>query len=61
MACTVIGDRESAAEGLRELIAETGADELMIDSRIYDQEARIRSHNYTAQAMGDMLTQPAMI
>lgn len=61
MACTVIGDRESVAEGLRELIAETGADELMIDSRIYDQEARIRSHNYTAQAMGDMLTQPAMI
>lgn len=49
------------AEGLRQLIVETGADELMIDSRIYDPEARIRSHNYTAQAMGDMLTQPAMI
>lgn len=61
MACTVIGDRESVAEGLRQLIAETGVDELMIDSRIYNPEARIRSHNYTAQAMGDMLTQPAMI
>ena len=61
MACTVIGDRESVAEGLRQLIVETGADELMIDSRIYNPEARIHSHNYTTQAMGDMLTQPAMI
>lgn len=60
MACTVLGDRERVADGLRQLITDTGADELMIDCRIYDLEARKRSLEYTAQAMGSLLTAPAM-
>ncbi len=59
MACTVAGDRDTVAKELRQLADQTGADELMIDCRIYDPEARMRSHEYAAQAMGGLLAQPA--
>jgi len=60
MACTVVGDRDVVGKGLRQLVEQTGADELMIDCRIYDPEARMRSHEYAAQAMGELLAQPAL-
>lgn len=60
MACTVAGDRDTVGEGLRRLVDQTGADELMIDCRIYDPEARMRSHEYAAQAMGELLAQPVL-
>ena len=55
MGCTVAGDRNTAADGLQKLVAQTEADELMIDCRIYDPAARMRSHEYAAQAMGELL------
>ncbi|MBS0468443.1 MAG: LLM class flavin-dependent oxidoreductase [Proteobacteria bacterium] len=60
MACTVAGDLAKVGAGLRQLVTQTGADELMIDSRIYEPQARQRSHRYAAQALGDLLTQPAL-
>ncbi len=60
MACTVAGDQAKVGAGLRQLVAQTGADELMIDSRIYEPQARQRSHRYAAQALGELLTQPAL-
>ena len=60
MACTVSGDQAKVGAWLRQLVAQTGADELMIDCRIYEPQARLRSHQYAAQAMGDLLTPPAL-
>ncbi|WP_175856298.1 LLM class flavin-dependent oxidoreductase [Burkholderia anthina] len=55
MACTVAGSKATVGAGLRELLARTGADELMIDSRIYDAAARMRSHEYAAESIQDLL------
>ncbi|CBJ41040.1 putative monooxygenase with luciferase-like ATPase activity (plasmid) [Ralstonia solanacearum CMR15] len=60
MACTVAGDQAKVGAWLRQIIDQTGADELMIDCRIYEPEARLRSHRYAAQAMDDLLAQPAL-
>ncbi|MGE1526875.1 LLM class flavin-dependent oxidoreductase [Pseudomonas ceruminis] len=56
MACTVAGDKATVGAWIRELVASTDADELMIDSRIYDPQARMRSHQYAAEAMEGLLT-----
>ncbi|NAO28853.1 LLM class flavin-dependent oxidoreductase [Pseudomonas syringae pv. dysoxyli] len=58
MACTVAGDKAEVSSWVRKLVERTGADELMIDCRIYDPQARMKSHQYVAQAMGDLLTRP---
>lgn len=58
LACSVAGDRETVGTWLRQIAAETGADELITDSRIYEPEARMRSHQYAAEALGESLTQP---
>jgi len=58
MACTVAGDQHKVGAWLRQIVAQTQADELMIDCRIYDPQARMRSHQYAAQAMGELLTPP---
>jgi hypothetical protein len=39
----------AAIEGF---VARTGADELMITSQIFDHEARLRSYEIVAEAMG---------
>jgi luciferase family oxidoreductase group 1 len=39
----MVGSREKVWEGLEAFIAETGADELMVTSQIFDHEARLRS------------------
>lgn len=51
MACTIIGGPQRVQAGLRSLIEQTEADELMIDCRIYEPSARLRSHAYAAQAL----------
>ncbi|PTQ66742.1 LLM class flavin-dependent oxidoreductase [Pseudomonas sp. GV071] len=56
MACTAIGDKEDVGTWLREFIATTGVDELMIDARIYDSAARCRSYQLAAESIGDLLT-----
>jgi luciferase family oxidoreductase group 1 len=50
LACSVVGSPETVRHGLEEFIRETGADELMVTSQIFDHEARLRSFEITAAA-----------
>lgn len=50
LACTAIGSRETVAAALRDFVARTGADELMIASQIFDHGARLRSYEIVSQA-----------
>lgn len=56
MAYTAIGDKQDVGAWLREFIATTGVDELMIDARIYDPVARCRSYQLAAESISDLLT-----
>ncbi|MDQ2075741.1 LLM class flavin-dependent oxidoreductase [Marinimicrobium sp. ABcell2] len=49
--CSVIGSRDTVRNGLHELIEQTGADELMIVSDVFDPAKRLRSVEIIAQAM----------
>ena len=49
---TVVGDEGAVRQGLADVAARTGADELMITSQIYDHAARVRSYEITAAAGG---------
>jgi ribosomal protein S24E len=48
LACSVVGSAETVRHGLEEFIRETGADELMVTSQIFDHEARLRSFEITS-------------
>jgi alkanesulfonate monooxygenase SsuD/methylene tetrahydromethanopterin reductase-like flavin-dependent oxidoreductase (luciferase family) len=52
LACTAIGSRDTVARALRDFVALTGADELMIASQIFDHSARLRSYEIVSQARG---------
>lgn len=54
LACTVIGDRDAVREGLKSVIAQTGADELMLTAQIYDHAARLRSFEIGAQIRDEL-------
>lgn len=54
LACTLIGNQDKVRTQMRQLIAETGANELMIDCRVYDLAARLRSHEYAAQVAASL-------
>jgi luciferase family oxidoreductase group 1 len=49
MTCAAIGSPETVKLSLQEFIEQTGADELIIASLIYDHDARLRSHEITAE------------
>jgi len=49
MTCAAIGSPETVKHSLQEFIEQTGADELIIASLIYDHDARLRSHEITAE------------
>jgi luciferase family oxidoreductase group 1 len=49
LACTAIGDRDAVREGLKSIIDQTGADELMLTAQIYDHKARLRSFEIGAE------------
>ncbi|UDM52006.1 LLM class flavin-dependent oxidoreductase [Cupriavidus sp. MP-37] len=51
LACTVAGDKAKVGAWMHELVKRTGADELMIDCRIFDAGARLRSHQYAAESL----------
>jgi luciferase family oxidoreductase group 1 len=51
LACSVTGTRDVVRQWLRDFVEATSADELMIDSRIYDPEVRCRSFEITAEAL----------
>jgi luciferase family oxidoreductase group 1 len=55
MACTVVGDKDDVGTWLREFIATTQADEVIIDARIHDPVARCLSYQIAAESIADML------
>ncbi|HGY1012406.1 TPA: luciferase-like monooxygenase [Aeromonas salmonicida subsp. smithia] len=48
---SLVGDRDQVRHGLKALLAETGADELMFNGPIVDQGARLRSFEIAAELM----------
>ncbi|HEX8448793.1 MAG TPA: LLM class flavin-dependent oxidoreductase [Allosphingosinicella sp.] len=51
LSCSAVGDAATVREGIEAFAGRTGADELMITSQIFDQQARLRSYEIVAQAM----------
>ena len=52
LARSIIGSPETVRAGIDALVAETGADELMIVSDVYDHAKRLRSFELIASAAG---------
>ncbi len=50
LACSVVGDPTDVEAGLRSVIDQTQADELIVTAQIYDHSARLRSFEITAHA-----------
>jgi luciferase family oxidoreductase group 1 len=50
LARSIIGSRETVRAGIEALVAETGADELIVVSDVYDHRARLRSFELIAEA-----------
>jgi luciferase family oxidoreductase group 1 len=55
LSCSIIGSAESVIRGLREFVARTQVDELMITANIYEHAARLKSFAMIAK-MKDLLT-----
>jgi len=50
LSCTIIGTLDHVRDGLSDLVARTGADELMVATQIFDHHARLRSYEIAAEA-----------
>lgn len=50
---SIVGSRETVAAGIEKLVAETGADELMIVSDVYDHRQRLKSFEMIAEMAGE--------
>jgi alkanesulfonate monooxygenase SsuD/methylene tetrahydromethanopterin reductase-like flavin-dependent oxidoreductase (luciferase family) len=50
LARSIVGSPDTVRSGINALVAETGADELMIVSDVYDHAARLRSFELIAGA-----------
>lgn len=55
MVYTAVGNPEDVGGWLRDFIAKTGADEVIIDARIYDPRARRQSYQIAAEAISELL------
>jgi luciferase family oxidoreductase group 1 len=53
LACSAIGGPATVRAALAAFAARSGADELMITSQIHDHQARLRSYEIVAEAMGE--------
>jgi alkanesulfonate monooxygenase SsuD/methylene tetrahydromethanopterin reductase-like flavin-dependent oxidoreductase (luciferase family) len=51
----IVGGRETARRGLKDLIAETGVDEVMAFSIIHDHSARLRSYEIPSGIAGAVI------
>ena len=49
---SVVGSPEAVRAGLEAILAETGADELIVTAQIYDHAARLRSFEILAEVHG---------
>ncbi|MBB3018438.1 luciferase family oxidoreductase group 1 [Microvirga lupini] len=54
LSCSFVGSAKTVREGLEGFIAETGADELIVASAIYDHAKRLRSYEILADLQKDM-------
>ena len=52
LARSIVGSRETVRAGIEALVAETGADELIVVSDVYDHAKRLRSLQLIAEAAG---------
>ncbi|HEX7339013.1 MAG TPA: LLM class flavin-dependent oxidoreductase [Rhodanobacteraceae bacterium] len=52
LSCAAIGSPTTVANGIRAFIKQTGADELMLTSNMYDHAARLRSYEIVAGLIG---------
>ncbi len=52
LACTAIGTLPMVRDRLHDFVAQTGVDELIVASGIYDHAARLRSYEIAAEAAG---------
>jgi luciferase family oxidoreductase group 1 len=54
LARSIIGDQNGVQAGIKALVAETGADELMIVSDVYDHDMRLKSYEIIAAAVREL-------
>ena len=54
LSCASIGTSEMVRADLHKFVKQTGADELMITSQIFDHAARLRSFEIAAEAFADV-------
>lgn len=59
LARSLVGSRETVRAGLEALVAETGADEVMVASAVHDYGARLASYAILAEAHGALAGGPA--
>src|SRR3712207_6108531 len=59
LACSFVGSPETIRTGLTHFLAQTGADELIVASAIYDHAARLRSHEILAEVHKALGREPA--
>jgi luciferase family oxidoreductase group 1 len=52
LTCSVVGSPETVRDCVRRLAEETGADELIVAAAIHDHDARLRSYEFLAKAVG---------
>lgn len=50
--CSFVGSPRTVQSGIRDFIGQTGVDELIVASAIYDHSARLRSYELLAEVMG---------
>ena len=50
LSCSVVGAPQTVQHGLQAFIAQTGADEVIVASQVFDHSARLRSYEIVAQA-----------
>ncbi len=54
LSCRIVGSLETVKAGLRDFVARTGADEIMVTGQIFDHEARKRSFEIAAKARDEL-------
>jgi luciferase family oxidoreductase group 1 len=52
LSCAIVGTPATVREGVRDFVARTGADELMVTCGVHDDALRLRSYALLAEAMG---------
>jgi luciferase family oxidoreductase group 1 len=60
LACSFVGSPETIRPGLEDFIEQTGADEIIVASAIYDHRARLRSYEILAEVQKMLGREPAL-